>query len=195
MEKICVNPYCELMVIGGSAGSLEVIITALPQLRTGLPFAILIVLHRGSDPDPVLPSLLAAKTNIPVKEVEEKEPVRAGTIYIAPADYHLLIEKDLTFSLDYSEKVNFSRPSIDVTFEVAAEVYGNKLTCLLLSGGNTDGTGGLATVIKAGGLAVVQNPLSASVPMMPQHALSSLPINCVLNTEEVATFINNLRQH
>lgn len=181
-----------LVVIGGSAGSLEVILAMLPKLRLDLHVALLIVLHRSNDPAPVLTSLLSSKTTIPVKEVEEKEIIEAGTIYIAPADYHLLIEDDFTFSLDYSEKINYSRPSIDVTFEIAAEVYKNQLTCILLSGGNTDGTIGLQTVKEAGGTTVIQDPLTAAVPFMPQHAKSMVSIDYILDIPAMAPFINNI---
>jgi two-component system chemotaxis response regulator CheB len=128
----------ELLIIGGSAGSLEVIMKAFPELQN-LPFAIIIVLHRKRNTDTALIDLLAARTRIPVIEAAEKESIANGNLYIAPADYHLLIESDRTFSLDFSEKINFSRPCIDVTFQTAAETYKDTLACLLLSGASADG--------------------------------------------------------
>ncbi|MBC8035020.1 MAG: chemotaxis protein CheB [Chitinophagaceae bacterium] len=190
MEKNSIAPF-PLIVVGGSAGSLEVILSFLPLLRKDLKVAILIVLHRSSDPDPVLQSLLSSKTSIAVKEAEEKELLMKGVIYIAPADYHLLIEKDFTFSLDYSEKVNYSRPSIDVTFEIAAEVFKERTTGILLSGANTDGTEGLMAVKATGGTTVVQDPSTASVPYMPQYAVSHAPVDHVLKAADIAAFINS----
>ncbi len=139
----------EMLAIGGSAGSLEFIIRTLPLFWTSLGIAVIIVLHRKSNGDSTLTNLLATRTSLVVKEVEEKESILPGVIYIAPPDYHVLIEKDYTFSLDYSEKVNYSRPSIDITFESAADVYGQRLACLLLSGSNADGVAGMKAV-KAG---------------------------------------------
>ena len=109
----------KLIVIGGSAGSLQVILGIVTVIGPDFPLPVLIVLHRNSVFESSLEDIFAAKTQAPIKEVEEKEPVIPGTIYLAPADYHVLIEEDQTFSLDYSERVNFSRPSIDVAFYCA----------------------------------------------------------------------------
>ncbi|HWV30073.1 MAG TPA: chemotaxis protein CheB [Dyadobacter sp.] len=193
MEEDHLNPACKLLLIGGSAGSLEVLFRLLPLLRADLSFPVALVLHRRNSGDSTLSELLASKTLNPTQEVEDKEPVTSGTIYLAPADYHLLIEHNRTFSLDYSEKINFSRPSIDVTFESAAEVYGRGLVAILLSGANEDGTSGLTAVKRAGGMAVVQNPDTAQMPFMPHHALTHLHIDHVFDTIEMAAFINSLR--
>ena len=183
---------CAAFFIGGSAGSLEVIINILPSLRTDLPFPIIIVLHRKSGLDSMLVDLLSHKTALPVKELEEKEAITAGIIYVAPPNYHVLIEKNGTFSLDASEKVNFSRPSIDVTFESAAEVFGEQAVCLLLSGSNTDGAAGLQMVSQKGGWALVQDPKNATVPFMPENALNHVHVDKVLQVSEMAHFINSL---
>ena len=137
-EDGVVSKY-QLLIIGGSAGSLKVLVGVLPLLKSMLNIALVIVLHRKNANEELLAEVLSAKTTLRVKEAEEKEEIVPGVIYLAPADYHLFIEKDHTFSLDASEKVNFSRPSIDVTIESAAYIYGEKLVCLLLSGANTDG--------------------------------------------------------
>lgn len=192
MEENHLNHTCEFVLIGGSAGSLEVLFQLLPLLRGGLPFPMALVLHRRNSSDSSLSELLGSKTVNPTQEVEDKEPVRPGTIYLAPADYHLLIERDRTFSLDYSEKINFSRPSIDVTFESAAEVYGPGLVAILLSGANEDGTSGLIAVKRAGGVVVVQNPDTAQMPFMPHYALTHLSIDHVFDTIQMAGFINSL---
>jgi two-component system chemotaxis response regulator CheB len=179
-----------LIVIGGSAGSLHAILQLLPALDTNLGAAIIIVLHRQSHYDSVLTELLGVKTTLEVKEAEEKEPVLPGVIYIAPADYHLLLESDYTFSLDYSEKVNFSRPSIDVTFSAAASVYGKNLAALLLSGANADGTEGLQSVKAMGGITAVHNPVNAEVDFMPRQAMNQVTVDHVLEIAEMADFIN-----
>ena len=182
----------ELMIIGGSAGSLQVILGILSVIQPDFPIPILIVLHRNSVFESSLEDLLASRTRAPIKEVEEKEPILPGAIYIAPADYHVLIEGDHTFSLDYSERVNFSRPSIDVTFRCASDVYGAGLICLLLSGGNADGVEGLQYVKGRGGVVVVQDPATAEVPYMPQHAVSQAEVDFLVPAEELPAFLKGL---
>ena len=184
---------CELLVIGGSAGSLEVLLAILPFLKKGLDFAIIIVMHRKNNNDSMLTTLLASKTKWKVKEAEEKEHILAGTIYIAPSDYHLLIENDLTISLDDSEKINYSRPSIDVTFECAAGVYGSSLVCILLSGANADGVDGLKTVKSKNGMVIVQDPATAEVSFMPQQAIDRVSVDKILPIDQMAAFVNNLK--
>jgi two-component system chemotaxis response regulator CheB len=178
------------IVIGGSAGSLDVLLKVLPKLSPHLTFPLIIVIHRKHGKESLLPELLSSRTQLVVKEVDEKEPILPGTIYIAPSDYHLLIEQDYTFSLDYSEKVNYSRPSIDVTFQTAAEVYKEGLACLLLSGSNSDGVEGLKSVKQWGGKALIQDPASAQVPYMPAQAEKLVKIDLILPIESIAEFIN-----
>lgn len=184
--------HCEALVIGGSAGSLEVLMKVLPGIDPLLSFPVIIVLHRKAGKDSILTDILAAKTQLRVKELEEKEKILPATLYIAPPNYHLLIENDRTFSLDASEKVNFSRPSIDVTFESAAEVYKENLVGLLLSGANSDGTAGLKKVKENGGTALIQKPSSAVVSYMPEYALEHAAIDAVLEPAEMAQYINKL---
>ena len=184
---------CEALVIGGSAGSLDVLLRVLPVLDEQLTFPIIIVIHRKHGSDSLLPDLLSSRTRLKVKEVDEKESIVAGTIYVAPSDYHLLIEQDRTFSLDYSEKINYSRPAIDVTFQTAAEVYKSKLACLLLSGSNSDGVNGLKTVKIWSGLAMIQDPESAQVAYMPAQAKLHVNIDEILEIEKIGEFINSLK--
>ena len=179
------------LVIGGSAGSLDVLLKVLPVLDGNLNFPIIIVVHRKQGMDSLLTDLLAHRTTLKVKEADEKDSILNGTVYIAPSDYHLLIEKDFTFSLDYSEKVNYSRPAIDVTFQSAAEAYGTGLVCLLLSGSNADGVNGLITVNKFGGLTLVQDPSSAQVTYMPDQAILRANVSAILKIEEMANYINS----
>ena len=150
MEKNEVN-NCKVLIIGGSAGSLEVLITILPRLKENPPFAIVVVLHRKSSEDILLEELIKHKSKMPLMDVEDKVELLPGYIYVAPSDYHLLFEKNGLLSVDASEKINYSRPSIDVAFESAAEVYASGVTGILLSGANSDGTEGLKTIKNAGG--------------------------------------------
>lgn len=189
MEKNRIISGCKLLIIGGSAGSLEVLMKILPGLNTLPSFAIVLVLHRKSTEDTTLEELIAIKTNIPVREVEDKTPLLPGYLYVAPSDYHLLFEKNDVLSLDISEKVNYSRPSIDVSFESAAEIYGESLVGLLLSGANADGTEGLLAIKKAGGTTVVQNPESAQMPTMPQNAITYTAPDYILDVEHILKFI------
>ncbi|WP_461079598.1 chemotaxis protein CheB [Spirosoma flavus] len=191
MAKNRVIDSCQMLLIGGSTGSIEVLIQLLPALKAPLSFALVLVVHRKNTADSTLVNLLSLKTAIPLQEVDDKDPILPGTIYLAPADYHLLIEKDMTFSLDDSEKINYSRPSIDVTFESAADVFGPSLIGILLSGANTDGTAGLNAIKKAGGVTVVQKPETAQVAFMPQQAIEGAPIDWVLDVREMEKFMND----
>lgn len=183
---------CALLAIGGSAGSLDVLLRVLPFVNTPINFAVLIVLHRkkaiGSD----LADLLALRVHFPVREIGDKEPIQPGTIYVVPPDYHVLVEKTQLFSLDYSEKVNYSRPSIDVIFESAALAYGPALTCLLLSGANADGAEGLRIAKSKGATIAVQDPRTADAPQMPEQGLLRSQAEIVLRPEEMAAFIQSL---
>lgn len=192
MEKNSVTNKCSMLIIGGSAGSLDIILKLLPDLRLDLAFPIIVVLHRQKSSDSVLTNIFASKTTLTVKEAEEKDIIAPGCIYIAPADYHLLIEKDYTLSLDFSEKVNFSRPSIDVTFQTAAEAYQSELAGLLLSGASGDGTEGLRAVKEYGGTVWVQNPLTAQVAYMPEQAIARVEVDRIIDADELAHYINTL---
>lgn len=192
MAQNSIIPSIQLIVIGGSAGSLEVILKLIPALHVHLPVAIIIVTHRKPSNDEILVELLNARSEWPVKEAEEKEPVEANIIYIAPTDYHLLLEKDHTFSLDVSEKVNYSRPSIDITFESAAEVYGPSLLGILLSGANADGVDGMKSIKSHGGTCLVQDPDTADVDYMPRQAVEQVKVDKVLPADQMAGYINNL---
>lgn len=183
---------CKVVIIGGSAGSLQALLQILPFIENPISFAIVIVVHRKQSDEQTLEALLALKSQIKVKEVEDKVKLESGFIYIAPSNYHLLFEKNETLSLDTSEKINYSRPSIDVSFESAAEIYGNHLIGILLSGSNSDGTIGLRAIQTAGGISVVQNPLSADMPFMPNNAILHTTPDFVLSTDEILQFIKEI---
>ena len=192
MEENQLNFLGKVVVIGGSAGSLEVLLKLLPGLDTIESIAIILILHRRNTEDSVLEELLRMKSGKKVMEIEDKTPLKPGCIYVAPADYHLLFETNLTFSLDVSEKVNYSRPSIDVSFESAADVFRHKLIAILLSGANSDGAAGLRVVTKMGGTVVIQSPETANVPFMPEFAIKHVKANYILSPSEITTFIRDL---
>ncbi|CAG5016642.1 Protein-glutamate methylesterase/protein-glutamine glutaminase [Dyadobacter sp. CECT 9275] len=191
-ENSMITPKCEAVVIGGSAGSLAVLFEILPKLKQDHDFALIIVLHRKYNAESSLSELLGSKTLNTLTEIEDKDPIIPGNIYLAPADYHVLIENNRIFSLDHSEKVNFSRPSLDVTFESAAQVYGRSLIGVLLSGANDDGTKGLHAVKHYGGMTIVQDPQSAQMPMMPQYAIDHENIDKILDVANLIIFLNTL---
>jgi two-component system chemotaxis response regulator CheB len=182
-----------LLLIGGSAGSLEVLLKVVPRLNVDLMFSIVIVVHRKDTSDSTLTDLFSSRTKIPVQEVEDKDELLPGHIYIAPANYHLLFEPGGSFSLDVSEKINYSRPSIDVSFESAAAAFGSSVTAILLSGANADGTNGLKTISAFGGKVIVQDPKTADVPFMPEHAIKHAKAHLVLDVNSMVTYINAMK--
>ena len=140
----------DAIVIGGSAGALEALGRLLPALPADMSVAVAIVVHLPPTRPSHLAEVLGGKTRLPVKEVEDKEPVVPGTVYVAPPGYHLLIEKGRTFALSTDDLVHFSRPAIDVLFESAAEVYGDRLAGIILTGANADGARGLLAIKRRG---------------------------------------------
>lgn len=181
-----------MIIIGGSAGSLQVVFHILEHCRPDFRTPILIVLHRDPQGISKLAELLATKTTLTVKEIEDKEPIEKGCVYVCPPDYHTLIEDDQTFSLDYSEKINFSRPSIDVTFKSGADVFGEKLVCILLSGANADGADGLGYVRSHNGISIVQNPEEAIVSYMPEQALLHGKADFIFRKDEIVEYLRQV---
>lgn len=182
----------KVVLIGGSAGSIHVLLEILPHLDSHSLLSIVIVLHRKAHPESTLSMLLNAYSTLPVLEVTDKMILEKGKVYLAPADYHLLFESDGSMSLDVSEKVNFSRPSIDVSFYSAAQVFGADAVAMLLSGANSDGVEGLSYITQYGGVICVQDPSTAEVDFMPRQALQQLQVNDVLIPADMAAYINNL---
>ncbi|MEO8238152.1 MAG: chemotaxis protein CheB [Flavobacterium sp.] len=189
MDESKITSGCKVIIFGGSAGSLLALMQILPQLVAINFIAIVIVLHRKSTDEETLEGLIKLKSVIEVKPVEDKVPLLPGFIYVAPSNYHLLFEKNNLLSLDISEKINYSRPSIDVSFESAAEVYKNQLIGILLSGSNSDGTQGLKAIQKEGGIIVVQDPKSAEMPFMPTNAIQNTTPDFVLDIQGIVQFI------
>ena len=160
-----------------------------PHCRRINSTPILVVVHLPPDKKSILAELLQAKCRLQVKEAEDKEPMQPGTIYIAPPDYHLLVEPDGRLSLSSEEQVLFSRPSIDVLFETAADAYGAQVLGIILTGANHDGARGLATICKAGGGALVQQPTGAYATAMPQAALQACPQAQVLTLHNITHYL------
>jgi two-component system, chemotaxis family, protein-glutamate methylesterase/glutaminase len=182
----------KLVVIGGSSGSLEVLMKILPQLKKDFPVPVIIILHRNTTADSALAELLASRTILSVKEADDKEILLPGCLYIAPPDYHLLMEADGSISLDDSEKVHYCRPSIDVSFISAAVAYKGEAMAILLSGANADGAEGIRTIKESGGYTVVQEPEEALVAYMPEQALLTNAVDVIKNSEQIAELLNSI---
>lgn len=180
----------KLMVIGGSAGSLVMVLKILPHLKMEMNMAVIIIFHRKPTEENTLIELLSQRTSFQVKEAEDKEMINPQVIYLAPPDYHVLIEKNKTLSLDDSEKINYCRPSIDVTFEVASEVFGEKSICILLSGANADGVMGLKKAKEYGGLIIVQDPATAEVSYMPEQAIKNVSVDFILREDNIEAMLS-----
>jgi len=169
------------VVTGVSAGGLEALNSLLAVIPADFALALVIVQHRLPQQDDFLAELLGKICRLPVKEAEDKEAVLGGVVYLAPANYHLQIEADKTFSLSIDAKVNFSRPSIDVLFETAAEAYGPGLVGIILTGASRDGAAGLRRIKEKNGIAVVQDPKTAAYPAMPLASLEETRVDHVLS--------------
>lgn len=177
------------IVIGASAGALEALSALLPALPANYSCPILIVVHLPPDKSSIMAELLQAKSRITVREAEDKEPIEAGTAYFAPPDYHMLVETESMIALSNEEPVLFSRPSIDVLFESAADIFGASLTGVILTGGNDDGARGLRLIVEAGGQVLVQEPEEATAHAMPKAALAACPHARVMRLKEIATYL------
>ena len=164
----------DLIVIGGSAGALEALLMLVPLLSYDLATPIAIAIHLGANQRNLVPELLRKVTSRSVVEAEDKQPLEPHFIYIAPPNYHLLVERTATLALSVDDVVNFSRPSIDVLFESAADAYRTHCIGTLLSGANDDGARGLQRIADGGGRAYIQAPASANHPTMPDAALRRL---------------------
>jgi len=181
------------IVIGASAGALEALSAILPALPEDFGLPIMVVVHVPPDRDSLLSELFRAKCYVAVKEAEDKEPILGGTVYFAPPDYHLLVEADHSLSLSSDELVLFSRPSIDVLFESAADAYGAGLIGVVLTGANSDGAKGLRAIVECGGTALVQSPQAAFAATMPEAAIDTVPDALVLPLERIAAFLQEIR--
>lgn len=175
----------DAVTIGASAGGVEVLSMLLSSVPASCRLSFFIVIHIPRERPSLLAELFGSRCALPVKEAEDKEPIQPGTVYFAPPDYHLLIDRGPAFALSSDEPVHFSRPSIDVLFDSAADIYGERLIGVILTGANQDGAEGLAAVGRAGGRTVVQDPVSAAVAYLPEAALNEGPVDFVLSLEQM----------
>ena len=176
----------EIIVVGTSWGGLSALNQLIGDLPDGFGIPVVAVQHRHRASGNLLATLLQDRTTLPVCEVEDKTPIAAGRVYVAPADYHLLIEPGF-FSLSTDEPVRYSRPSIDVTFVSAADTYGARSVGVVLTGANGDGSRGLKRIFDRGGLAFIQSPATAESPTMPSAAVRCVPAARVLPIPEIAS--------
>lgn len=175
----------DAVAIGASAGGVEALSMLLSALPASCRLSFFIVMHIPRERPSLLAEVFSNRCALTVKEAEDKEPIQPGTVYFAPPDYHLLIDRGPAFALSSDEPVHFSRPSIDVLFDSAADIYGERLVGVILTGANQDGAEGLAAIGDAGGRTVVQDPLSAAVAYLPEAALKEGPVDCVLSLEQL----------
>jgi two-component system chemotaxis response regulator CheB len=180
------------IAIGGSAGGVEVLAELLPALTARGALSIFVVVHQPRDRASLLPGIFAPRCAFAVCEPDDKQAVCTDHIYFAPADYHMLVDAGPRISLSADDLVHFSRPSIDLLFESAADVYGEHLLAIVLSGGNEDGADGALAVHRAGGFVVVQDPETARLPMMPRCALAKVAADAVLPAAEISALLNAL---
>lgn len=185
----------EAVVIGVSAGGMN----ALSALLSGIPenytLPMIIVQHRAKEERDLLENVLQQKCKIKIKQADEKEAIKGGFIYVAPANYHLLIESDKTFSLSADATVRYSRPSIDVLFETAAEVYKEKLVGIILTGSNDDGANGMKSICSHNGMTIAQNPGEAQFPVMPEASIHTGAVKRVLLLIEIQQFLIQLSKN
>jgi two-component system chemotaxis response regulator CheB len=178
----------DIVVIGASLGGL----TAIQMILTGLPkefrLPVVIAQHRHKQSDGTLADLLAKKSALPVVEAMDKQDIAPATVYLAPADYHLMVETG-TFGLSTEGPVNYSRPSIDVLFETAADAYGSGVIGVVLTGANSDGAAGAARIKESGGAVIVQDPATAEARTMPEAAIQSTRVDRILPLDQIAPYV------
>ena len=181
----------EIIVVGTSWGGLAALRTLVAGLPRDFALPVAVVQHRHKDSDRLLTTLLQERTPLTVCEVEDKQPLLPGFVFLAPPDYHLLVERG-HFSLSTDAPVRFSRPSIDVAFTSAADSYGPRAVGVVLTGANADGAEGLSRIAERGGLTIVQSPATAESPTMPRAALQAVPSARVLPIPAIADLLGTL---
>ena len=184
--------HIDVVIIGGSAGALDVLLKVFAALPQTLDIALIVIMHLPDDRDSRLVEVLQMHTFHPVSEAEDKAKIRPQHIYVAGSGYHLSIESDFCFSLSCEPPVHFSRPSIDILMGSAAGAYGEKLLGILLTGANIDGAAGMKMIKEAGGKTVVQDPAEAQVRIMPDEAIKVMQPDLILTVHEICKLITKL---
>lgn len=192
MSQYKVNNQYKAIVIGGSAGSFQVISRILAQLPKDFELPIIMCLHRLKHVRHGFVEALNIKSSIILEEPEDKDSIKKGRIYLAPANYHLSVELGNTFSLSTEDMINNSRPSIDITLETAAYNYRHRLVGILLSGANRDGAMGMKKIKDRGGLTIVQEPTECMIDTMPVAAMKLTQIDHVLTVQQIINFLLEL---
>lgn len=182
------------VVIGASAGGLGAIKTIVSVLPADFQLPIAVVQHLSPLTDNYWITIVDKCSALAVKEADEKESIRSGVVYIAPPNYHMLIERDETISLNVDMKVNYARPAIDPLFESAADAYREHLIGIVLTGSNSDGALGLRRIKEYGGLAIVQAPETAESSYMPMAAIEAVEVDYILPLEEIADLLISIHQ-
>ena len=194
MSEFKLDTKYRAIVIGGSAGSFQPITRILASIPEDFPIPIFLCLHRLKHVRHGFVEALSIKSNKKVQEPLDKETIKRGSVYLAPANYHMAVELGNTISLSTEGLVNNSRPSIDVTFETIAYAYRDKLVGILLSGANKDGAFGMAKVKQKGGLTVIQDPEESMINTMPSAALKTTTIDYSLTVEKIIKLLGELHQ-
>lgn len=180
------------VIIGASAGALEALSLILPALERDFDMPVFVIVHVPPGRRSILAEIFAAKCRLQAIEPEDKQPIKSGVIYFAPPNYHMLIEDKSTIALSSDDEVLFSRPSIDVSFESAADVWGDELIGVILTGANHDGAQGLSAVAEAGGMTIVQDPNSAYAAAMPEAAIKACPHALVVPLDQIASHLPSI---
>lgn len=192
MKKINLNNNYKAVVIGGSAGSFQGVVKILAQLPKGFPLPIIMCLHRLKHVRNGFVEALSIKSVAQVTEPNDKENIKKGSVYLAPANYHMSIELGNYFALSTEEMVNNSRPAIDITLSTSAYVYKEKLIGILLSGANRDGALGMKSIHDKGGMTIVQEPTECMIDTMPKAALAATKIDHVMRIDQIVQFLKEL---
>lgn len=182
----------DAVIVGSSAGGIRALGHLLAPLPSDFPLPIIVVQHLHPESESYLPKILAAHCALPVKQAEEREVIQAGSVYIAPPNYHLLIEEDRSFSLSLEPPVRYARPSVDVMFETAVYAYRDKLIGIILTGANDDGSYGVKKLKQMGGYVIVQDPKTAEAEAMPTAAIAAAKVDKVLPIEQVGLYLLQL---
>ncbi len=182
------------IIIGGSAGSFKILCKVIDSLPADYPIPIIVCAHRLRTVKIGIISALSSNSRIKICEPCDKDPIEPGNVYIAPANYHLLIEQGNFFTLSTSKPINHSRPSIDIMMKSAAGVYNERLLGILISGANSDGAEGMIAIHNSGGTTIVQDPDEAEISSMPEAAIHSYNPDYIYNADKIINFIGNLAQ-
>ncbi len=182
----------DLITIGCSAGGIDSLRSLLPIISSEFPVPVVVIQHRSADSPQILQDYFSQICKAQVEEPDDKEPLKAGVIYFAPTNYHLLVDAKGCFNLSVDGPVNYSRPSIDVFFESAADAYGDRVLGIILSGANADGAIGLKAIIDRGGAALVQDPKTTEHPEMPTAAAVYASQQSIVTLDEIRNFFSEL---